>query len=57
MTEGKLDQAIADFDEAIHLDPTSAEAYYSRGVAYRTKGDMDKANSDFAKAKHLPYKP
>ena len=34
-----MDNAIADFTEAIRLDPKLAQAYYNRGVAYSVKGD------------------
>jgi Tetratricopeptide repeat len=40
---------IADFDKAIELDPNDAYAYYSRGLAYEEKGDLDRAIADFAK--------
>jgi tetratricopeptide (TPR) repeat protein len=32
------DKAIGDYSEAITLDPTVAEAYYMRGLAYDYKG-------------------
>ena len=32
--EGRFDQAIDEFTEAIHLNPKSAESYYNRGRAY-----------------------
>ena len=32
--KGDLDQAIADYDQAIVLDPQYALAYYNRGNAY-----------------------
>ena len=34
----------------------SAEAYYSRGVAYDKKGDHAKADADVAEARKLGYK-
>jgi tetratricopeptide (TPR) repeat protein len=33
--KGELDRAIADFNEAIRLDPKFALAYNNRGLAYR----------------------
>ncbi len=30
----KYDEAITEFNKAIKLNPNSAEAYYSRGLAY-----------------------
>ena len=38
-----LDKAIADFSEAIRLDPELDSAYYNRGYAYAKKGDSDRA--------------
>lgn len=38
---GEYDQAIADFSEAIRLDPTMAMAYSNRGAVYLYKGDYD----------------
>jgi Flp pilus assembly protein TadD len=37
--KGRLDRAIADFSEAIRLDPPLASAYHDRGVTYRAKAD------------------
>ena len=47
---------IADFTEAVRVDPKLAEAYLSRGVAYQEKGEQAKADEDFAQAKKLGYK-
>ena len=41
------DKAMADFNEAIRLNPNDAEAYYIRGVAYEDKGELDKAIADY----------
>ena len=51
--KGDHDKAIADFTEAIRLNPKDAEAYYSRGGAYGEKGDYDKAIADFTEAIRL----
>jgi tetratricopeptide (TPR) repeat protein len=32
--EGKKDEAIRAYDEAVKIDPSMAGAYYSKGVAY-----------------------
>ena len=37
--KGDFDRAIADYNEAIRLDPKYAVAYNNRGIAYRDKGD------------------
>jgi Flp pilus assembly protein TadD len=47
------DNAMTDFNEAIRLDPTLANAYNGRGNAYRKLGKKDKASADLAKAKRL----
>lgn len=44
---GEHDQAIADYDEAIKLDPKNASAYNNRGNARSDKGDTDGALADF----------
>src|SRR5262249_39549909 len=36
-SKGDFDRAIADYSEAIRLDPKYAEVYYLRGVAYRNR--------------------
>jgi lipoprotein NlpI len=41
------DRAIADYDEAIRLDPHDALAYYNRGVAWHGKHDYDRAIVDY----------
>ena len=48
--EGRHDRAIADFDEAIKLNPDYKEAYTGRGIAYSQKGMHDCAIADFDKA-------
>jgi Flp pilus assembly protein TadD len=55
--KGDQDKAIADYNEAIRLKPENARAYFNRGIAYQAKGDLDKAEQDFAKAKALGYVP
>jgi tetratricopeptide (TPR) repeat protein len=40
-------KAIADYTQAIKLDPNFAPAYRNRGVAYSYSGDYDKALMDF----------
>jgi tetratricopeptide (TPR) repeat protein len=44
---GDLDQAIADFDEAIRLEPGKALAYSHRGNAWSRKGEKDRALADY----------
>ena len=51
--KGEFDKAIADFTEAIRLDPRRAEAYWGRAHAYAKKGEFDKAIADFTEAIRL----
>jgi len=48
--KGEYDKAIADFDQAIGLDPKLALAYNGRGYAWNAKGENDKAIADFDQA-------
>ncbi|MES0385800.1 MAG: tetratricopeptide repeat protein [Hyphomicrobium sp.] len=43
LDKGKYDDAIADYDKAIALDPNDATAYTNRGVAFGRKGEYDRA--------------
>ncbi len=52
IAEGDYDRAIADFDQAIRLDPALAESYSDRGYAYGLRdkpGDRDRAMADLGK--------
>jgi tetratricopeptide (TPR) repeat protein len=46
----EYDSAIADFTEAIRLNPNYAAAYNNRGVAHYRKGDIDKAIAGYEAA-------
>ena len=54
--KGDHDQAIADYTEAIRLDPKHALAYINRGNAWRTKEEYDKAIADYDEAIRLDPK-
>jgi len=47
---GQYDRAIADYSEAIRLDPNYAKAFNNRGDAYRDKGEYDRATADYNQA-------
>jgi len=49
----KYDRAIADFDQAIKLDPKSAIAFANRGWTYLNKREYDRAIADLDKATAL----
>ena len=51
--KGDYDRAIADYDEAIRLDPNYANAYSNRGNEYVRKGDYDRAIADCDEAIRL----
>ncbi len=47
------DRAIADYTEALRLNPQYHFAYYNRGIAWRNKGDADRAIADYSEALRL----
>jgi len=48
--EGNNDRAIADYSQAIKLNPKYVDAYNNRGLAYMHKQDYDRAIADFNQA-------
>ena len=48
--KGQWNKAIAEYNEAIELDPKYADAYFNRGNAYFNKGQYDQAIADYNKA-------
>ncbi len=47
------DRAIADYTEALRLDPEYVIAYNNRGNVYRDRGDYDRAIADYDRALQL----
>jgi len=56
VNQGKLKEAIAEFDEAIHLEPYLAQAYNSRGTAYFNLDQFQHAIQDYDEAIRLEPK-
>jgi lipoprotein NlpI len=48
--KGDLDRAIADYNEAIRLDPEYVTAYRNRARTWNLKGDADNSIADFNQA-------
>ena len=51
------DRAMADFTDAIRLDPDSSLAYSNRGILWREKQDVDRAIADFTDAIRIEALP
>ena len=54
--KGNDDNALADYNEAIRLDPTDATAYNNRGALRHAKRDDGQALTDYSKAIQLDPK-
>jgi tetratricopeptide (TPR) repeat protein len=54
--KGDLDRAIADYDQAIRLDPKHEHAYVNRGIAWKAKGDLERAIANYDQAIRLDPK-
>jgi len=50
---GQYDQAIADYNKDIEINPRDAVAYYNRGIVYGLSGQYDQAIADYTKAIEL----
>ena len=50
LTENDLDQAFADYTEAIRLDPANADAFNNRGVVHANRGELREAMADYTQA-------
>ena len=53
----EYDNAIADYDMAIKLDPMDAESYYNRAWAWQQKGDNARAMADYIMGVRLDPEP
>src|SRR3954452_8501409 len=50
LRHGDVRRAIADFDEAIQLNPNRAALYRDRAQAHRQNGDLERAIADYDEA-------
>lgn len=48
--KGEYDEALKDYNEALHINPDSAWAYNARGCLYFNAGKLDLARNDFDRA-------
>ncbi len=56
--ERYFDESIEDFSFVIRHNPHNAHAYFRRGFAYKSLGNLDAAAADFESAKLLdPHNP
>jgi tetratricopeptide (TPR) repeat protein len=53
VSKGYLEGAIADYNQAIQLEPDFANPFYNRGIAHLIKGDFKNAVADFNEAIRL----
>ena len=53
--QGKCDEVIKAYEEAIRLDPKLAMAWYNKGVALDALGKTTEANAAFTEAKEQGY--
>jgi tetratricopeptide (TPR) repeat protein len=51
-----LDRALADYSQAVRLDPNYANAFNNRGIAWQANGDLDRAIADHSEAIRLDPK-
>jgi Tfp pilus assembly protein PilF len=50
---GKTEEALAEFEKALALDPYNAQAVYGRGLIYQSEKQHEKAIEDFSSAHGL----
>src|ERR687886_655861 len=53
LNAGNYQGAIADFNQALQIDPNDADTYYNRGYAQHTLGRYDQALADYTQAIQL----
>ncbi|MFC2035324.1 tetratricopeptide repeat protein [Chloroflexota bacterium] len=55
--DGEYEEAIEELNDAIALHPENADAYYLRGLAYDSSGEVAEAISDYEKCIELSNDP
>jgi tetratricopeptide (TPR) repeat protein len=50
---GRINEALKEFDQAIKLNPWYSPAYFNRGTIKADLGDFEGAKADFDRAKEL----
>ena len=53
LADEQLRRAIAQYSEAIRIDPTHSTAYLLRARAFEQQGEDDKAEADLAQAQRI----
>lgn len=53
LKKGECEQAVAEYTEAVRLDPIAPNPHLGRALAYRSLGDEDNALQDERTAKEL----
>jgi len=53
LSQGKLPDALADFDESLRLEPEGADGYLDRGLAKQRAGDLPGARADLDRSIEL----
>ncbi len=53
LNSGNKEKAMEDFNKAISINPSLAEAFNAKGVVHRERGDVNMAIDDFSKAIQL----
>lgn len=53
LSKGEYQKALADFNQALEINPKYSRAYYNRGIVYYDNENYDKAIEDYSKAIEL----
>ena len=53
LDDGRFEEAVAEFDQAIHLDGSSAAAFHNRALAKEYSGNLPEAVEDYTRSIEL----